>query len=592
MTTPASPPANGAPAGDGQDSAAIFRLVQRALKESFALEQVVAHTGERVLFLARDLILKRRVALRVQLKHGTRERAWFERETELLASLDHPSVRPVFSAGHVGEWAYRVSKWIDGESLLDATARGPRPVPTVVQLARDLTSLLDFAHTERIILRRILPATVMLDRSGRSILTDLRYANRCLDVASPDLDPDAVAYLAPEARDGKPGEPASDIYTAGALLYVAATGISPTADPKAIQAPTALRASVPKAVERVILRSLSAEPGKRYLTAREMADDLISDLGDFDLPTGIAPSISSGSEDARAWEKRLRRALGDDYELLNELGSGGFGRVYRVRDLRLEREVALKVLHPFLTADPAVVERFHKEAQLAARLLHPNIVSIYDIGGRAGLLWYTMAYVPGMSLGTLVQTHGPLPVDRATRILEQSLAALIHAHSLGLVHRDIKPENMLIHAGDGSVRIADFGLALALQGTGGKFGGATSRSGTPEFAAPEQLLGEHVDARADLFALAAVGYFMLCGKPPFGRGSVETIVARQTLGGLPDVEEDREDVPPGLIAVLSRATQRQPVDRFDSAEQFLQELRRVTRGKRGTPVPWLRRILG
>lgn len=574
------------------DSAAVYKLVQQALKDSFQLENVVAHSGERVLFAARDLVLKRRVALRVQLELGTRERAWFIRETELLGSLDHPSIRPVYSAGQVGEFMYRASRWIEGESLMEATNRGPRPIGAIVQLARDLMSALDYAHTERIVLRRILPSTVMLDRSGRSIITDVRYANRCLDVASPDIDEWAVPYLAPEARDGRPGEPASDIYTAGALLYVAATGIAPTSDPKTIQPPTALRASVPKAVERVIMRALTAEPHKRYLTAAEMADDLHSDLGDFTLHSGIAPALSSGTEDASAWEKRLRRALGDDYELLNELGAGAFGRVYRVRDLRLEREVALKVLHPFLLADPAVIERFHKEAQLAARLLHPNIVSIYDIGGRAGLLWYTMAYVPGTSLAALVQTHGPLPVDRVMRILEQSLAALVQAHRLGVVHRDLKPENMLIDSADGSVRIADFGLALALQGTSGKFGGATSRSGTPEYAAPEQLMGEHVDFRADLFALAAVGYFMLCGKPPFGRGSVEAIIARMTVGTALDVSEERDDVPDELLEILARGTARQPADRYDSAEQFLTELRRITRGRRGTPVPWIRKIFG
>jgi serine/threonine-protein kinase len=501
-------------------------------------------------------------------------------------------LRPVFSAGQVGEWAYRASKWIDGESLLDATARGPRQLQAVVQLARDLTGALDYAHTERIVLRRILPATVMLDRSGRSIITDLRYSNRCLDVANADTDTEAVPFLAPEARNAKPGEPASDIYTAGALLYFAVTGVAPAVNPAEIRPPTAIRPSCPKAVERVILRALRPEASKRYFTAEEMAADLMSDLGDFDLPTGVAPALGSGGEDARTWEKRLRRALGDDYELLDELGAGGFGRVYRVRDLRLEREVALKVLHPFLTADPAVVERFHKEAQLAARLAHPNIVSIYDIGGRSGLLWYTMAYVRGMSLATTVQQHGALPVDRTVRILEQALAALTHAHALGLVHRDIKPENMLIDAADGSVRIADFGLALALQGVSGKFAGATSRSGTPEFAAPEQLLGEHVDNRADLFSLAAVGYFMLCGRPPFGRGTVEAIVARQTVGDLPDITAERSDVSPALLSVLAHGAARHVKDRFDTAEQFLAALRRATPRGRNTPVPWIRRLLG
>src|SRR5690606_6871813 len=207
----------------------------------------------------------------------------------------------------------------------------------------------------------------------------------------------------------------------------------------------------------------------------------------------------------RSWEARLRRALGDDYELLEPLGQGGFGRVYRVRDLHLEREVALKVLHPHLTADPSVVERFRREAQLAARLNHANIVDIYDIAGRSGLLWYTMEIVEGPNIAQLVEERGALPLDQVLRLLREALSALGHAHALGLVHRDIKPENLLLER-DGSVRSTDFGLALALRGES-RFGGATSQSGTPQFASPEQLRGERVDQRTDLYSLAAVACF-------------------------------------------------------------------------------------
>src|SRR5207342_1314157 len=137
-------------------------------------------------------------------------------------------------------------------------------------------------------------------------------------------------------------------------------------------------------MERILIRALQHDPDDRYLTAAEMLEDFASDAGTFDMPVASAPKArGSESDDGRHWEKRLRRALGDDYELLGQLGSGGYGRVYRVRDLHLEREVALKVLHPHLTAEPAVVERFRREAQLAARLSHPNIVDIYDIGGRS-----------------------------------------------------------------------------------------------------------------------------------------------------------------------------------------------------------------
>jgi serine/threonine protein kinase len=293
---------------------------------------------------------------------------------------------------------------------------------------------------------------------------------------------------------------------------------------------------------------------------------------------------------ARTSEKGLRRALGDDYELLEPVGRGGFGRVYRVRDLHLEREVALKVLDPELTRDPAVVERFRREAQLAAKLSHPNIVDIYDIQSRAGLIWYTMELVRGPNLAQLVEREGPLPVSRVIRLLRESLGALAQAHALGLVHRDIKPENLLIAPG-GAVKITDFGLALALRGQG-RFGGATSQSGTPQFASPEQLLGERVDQRSDLYSTAAAAYFALLGRPPFGGSTPEQIRARQTTDQFPELGTERPDVQPALARVLERALSNEVGRRYASALDFLQAINKVTRRSlRQRGVGWLQRLV-
>src|SRR5207253_1551376 len=158
------------------------------------------------------------------------------------------------------------------------------------------------------------------------------------------------------------------------------------------------------------------------------------------------------------------------------------------------------------------------------------------------------------------------------RVLDQGLSALEHAHALGLVHRDLKPENMLIEP-DGRLRITDFGLALALRGDG-RFGGATSRSGTPQFAAPEQLLGERVDQRADLYSLAATGYFALLGRPPFERTTPEAILARQTTNDLPALHDSRHDVPRELEAVLRTALASDPAARYPTATAFRDALRR------------------
>jgi len=565
----------------------LFDLAEHTFRGLYEMQQLVSTSDERALFLARDLVLKRRVALRIHLRPGTPGRRWFERETELLATLDHPAIRQVFSAGYRDDLAFRISKWIDGESLADAVARGPRPIPTVVQIARDLISALEYAHTERIVLRRIIPDTLMLDRGDRPVITDLRYANACLDLVSLPDAASSIPFLAPESRDTRPGEPAGDIYVVGALLYYAGTGVVPAADPEQIRPARELRPNFPQAVERVIMRALRRDPMERFLTAAEMADDLASDLGDYDVPLTLVP-LGAGSEDSRSWEKRLRRAFGDEYELLDELGAGGFGRVYRVRDLRLEREVALKILHPFLTADKAVVERFRKEAQMAARLDHQNIVQIFDIGGRAGLLWYTMEYVPGTSLGQQVQSQGAQPVDRVTRLLAEALSALEHAHMQGLVHRDLKPENMLIDRSDGGLRIADFGLALALGRD--RFGGASSQSGTPGFASPEQLMGEPVDNRADLYSLTAVAYYALTGRAPFPAATLETIVAQQAAGLLPDLGARRPDLD-WLVPVLAKGAAFRPSDRYGSAADYAQALRRALRRWRANPIRRLRAFL-
>lgn len=550
-----------------------------ALGSRFRIDRTVAVSAERVLFRAQDLVLKRNVSVRVNLFSSDTLRRWFIKEAEALARLDHPAIRHIYEAGIADDIAYRVGNWIEGESLAEAVDRGARPVPTVHVLARDLLSALEHAHAHGIIVRRIVPASLLLGLSGRGTVTDLRFCNLTLPEIPPDEVPTGLPFLAPEVRDGSVGDPTSDIYTAGAILYYAVTGATPPHDPAEIVPARRVRSVIPVALERVIHRALHRDPDRRYLTASEMLEDFASDAGEFEMPAVALPSLTGDLAEGPHWEARLRRALGDDYELLDSLGRGGFGRVYRVRDLHLEREVALKVLHPHFTQDAAVVERFRREAQLAARLNHANIVDIYDIAGRSGLLWYTMELVHGPNLAQFVERDGPMPVDRALRLLREALSALGHAHAMGLVHRDIKPENMLVERG-GSIRITDFGLALALRGHG-RFGGATSQSGTPQFASPEQLLGERVDQRTDLYSLAAVATYALTGRAPFQGTTVEQILAKQTNDVLPDIAIERPDVSGALAAVLAKALRNDVEARWASAGEFRSAIEEaVTEGGR------------
>jgi serine/threonine protein kinase len=575
----------------GYDPTQIFRATELAVGRRFRLDRIIAVNTERVLFAGRDTILNRSVSIRVNFYSSESLRTWFLLEAEALARLDHPAVRHVYDVGVVGDLAYRIGNWIEGEGLHEAVARGPRPIPDVHNLARFLLNGLEHAHTRGIVVRRLVPAGLLISPGGRGTLTDLRFCSHTLPAIPESERPSGLPFMAPEIRAGGVGDPASDVYGAGAVLYYAITGVEPAESPSEIAPPTYHRAACPHALERVLMRALREAPGKRYLTASEMLEDFASEAGDH--PTALlleeTAQPTSSSDSARQWEQRLRRALGDDYELLSELGSGGFGRVYRVRDLHLERIVALKVLHPLLIQDPAVVERFRREAQLAARLNHPNLVSIYEIGGRAGLIWYTMEFVDGPNAAQLVQQDGPLRIDRVLRLMREGLSALSHAHGTSLVHRDIKPENLLFER-SGDLRITDFGLALAIRGQG-KFGGATSQSGTPRYASPEQLLGERVDGRSDLYSLAAVAYFALLGRPPFEGSTPVQVLARQTTSAPPDLQPERPDVGPEVEKVLRRALLADAAARYPTAGEFLAALNRAaSRDQRPPRSDWMQSV--
>ncbi len=578
---PATPEPGAAP----PDPRLLERL-DRALQPRYRITRLIASSSDRVLFIGQDALLKRDVSVRVNIWASDEARAWFLLEAEALAQLDHPAIRHVYDVGSDGDLAWRIGNWVEGEGLHDAVRRGPRPVPSVHVLARALLSALEHAHSRGIIIRRILPSSLIVAPSGRGTLTDLRHSSYTLKHIPPHERSTGLAFMAPEVREGQPGDPASDVYTAAAIVYFAITGHEPAADPRLLVPPTRLRPATPQVFDRLLARAMQLDPWSRYITAWEMYEDFASDAGEVASQSTYidSPRAEGGLETAEHWEKRLRRALGDDYELLAEIGRGGFGRVYQVRDLHLERIVALKVLEPTLVQDPSSVERFRREAQLAARLRHPNVVDIYDIGGRSGLLWYTMELVEGPNLAQQVDQEGPQPRDRVLRLLREGLSALAQAHAHGLVHRDIKPENMLLEPG-GALKITDFGLALALRGAG-RFGGATSQSGTPQFAAPEQLLGEKVDQRADLYSLAAVAFYALLGRPPFAGRAATEILAKQALDAVPDLGAERADVGPDLARVLSRAVKADPDARYATANEFYQALTYAAATSSGEMPAW------
>ena len=261
--------------------------------------------------------------------------------------------------------------------------------------------------------------------------------------------------------------------------------------------------------------------------------------------------------------------IADRYELEELVGTGGMSSVYRARDRLLERAVAIKLLHEHYSRDEDYVERFRREARAAARLQHPNIVTVIDRGEADGRQYIVFEYVDGENLKQLVQREGGLPVRTALELGIEIGRALAFAHASGLVHRDVKPQNVLLR--DGEVKVTDFGIAHASDVKAGLTQTGTVL-GTSEYIAPEQASGLPVDALSDVYSLAVVIWEMLAGEPPYSGSSFLAVAMRHVNDPVPSISTVRPDVPPRLEVALRRAMAKDPGDRFGSMDEFVAEL--------------------
>jgi len=268
------------------------------------------------------------------------------------------------------------------------------------------------------------------------------------------------------------------------------------------------------------------------------------------------------SIDIATLRPKLEAALGEELQLGDLLGQGGFAAVFRARDPFLERDVAIKVLDPSLAVDAALEEQFLHEARTIAAAEHPHIVPLYSANSTRGLLYLVMRLLPGHSLEDRIAA-GKLPAAEAARIALECARALAAAHAVGVVHRDIKPANILLDA-NGNATVTDFGIALVTSRPAREVPGATT--GTPHYMSPEQSLGEQVDGRSDVYALGVVLYEMLTGSCPFpGRNATE-VIAKHISAPIPKVSDREPETPMALVRLVERMLAKDPVERPTAAE--------------------------
>lgn len=512
---------------------------------------------------------------------------WLHNEARALGHRNHPSVPTTYhywasySESRRGPGYLR--RWISGETVWSRVARlGPEGIPLAFQVLREAGSTLAYLHDTASTHGAISPSTVWLTPGGRLWLLGWEWVLP-RDQRPAGLKPDPE--FTPWAPEWAPGEwrpsPASDQWQLCAMLFRMLTGEAPPIHD--VPPVGLLRAECPQALSSVISRALDPDPGARWPSIAAMLREL--DRNVSVRPTFIAPEGDELPKSLDSSEARLRWATSDDYEILAPLGSGMFGSVWRARDLSLSREVAIKVLHPHIARDDVAVARFRREARLAAQLAHAAIVPIYDSDSRGGVVWYTMELAEGGSVAQLVQRVGSRPFEEIAPQVDEVLEALHAAHTSGIIHRDLKPENILIDRYR-RWRIGDFGIAYAL---GDEKAGT---SGTPSFAAPEQLLGEAQGPATDCYALASIVFFVLTARAPFGEGSAEAILAQQLsdslLGRLPEM-----GFAPELAAWLARGLAQRVDDRFADAQEMRAAWRDVVRAVRRAEDerPWWRRLL-
>ena len=501
------------------------------------------------------------------------------KEARNVALLDHPNIVPVYDVGITKEEQfYVVSKFIEGETLQSTLAQRRWSVIESVRFVQTIAEALAHAHERGLVHRDIKPANILIDRqNGRAHVTDFGLAFRRLNspaseglVGTPNyMSPEQVRFCT-DAVDAR-----SDIFSLGVILYEMLAQRRPFhgetmaelfheilhADPLPLQSQMD---SIDNEVVAICTRALAKSPGHRFATAAEFAQALARYL------SRVEPSSRSvASRSVDGLSSSLSSRLLGEYRLIELIGEGGLGDVYRAEHRVMQRHVAIKILHQKRHSNSDTATRFLQEIRLVSKLSHPNIVTAFDAGRDAGQIYMVMELVEGESLADRISRMGPLSAAEGINVVRQVATALEYAHARLIVHRDIKPGNLMVNT-RGDIKVLDFGLAIF--GDHANALRSAESVGTPHFMAPEQSLGlTNVDGRADLYSLGATLFSLLTGRPMF-EGEPEQIALEHQRHTVPNLYELRPNLDLRVDSIFKRLVAKLPAERFSSASELLQTL--------------------
>jgi len=587
-------------------------LVGQVLDDRYRIDALLGQGGMGAVFRGKHVNLQREVAIKVlhpEIGNDGQIAKRFEREAHSASRLDHPHCVRVTDFGATPEgMKYLVMELLQGSELTKRLGQ-PWPWLEAATIVEQVLEALAHAHQNGIVHRDLKPENVFLTRdfAGREIakIVDFGIA-KLLDG---DGSKEALTragmvfgtprYMSPEQAAGGKVDERTDLYALGIIFFELLAGKAPFESDEVplllrmqiMAPPPPLPDSVPPPVAAFVAKLLEKSRHDRFESAqlalaelRKLVAELAQPLASSDSTPGFGDGIPSAiPADARSL---VGTTLVDRYRLDALLGEGGMGAVFRARHVLMERDVAVKILHPELGRDPEISARFDREAQTAARLEHPNIVSVLEFGGTpqgftarpglGGFRYLVMPLLAGAELRTLVGQ--PMPAERAMWFAIQIFAALEHAHARGVIHRDLKPENVFVvrdAQGREQVKLVDFGLAKLAEGIAS--GPALTRLGqvfgTPAYMSPEQARGEPVDARTDLYSVGLILYELLSGHLPFTDADPVVLLQRQVHDAPPPLPDAIDARLREFVMTLLAKPREQRLPDAATAKQRLEALR-------------------
>ncbi|OQY44435.1 MAG: hypothetical protein B6242_12675 [Anaerolineaceae bacterium 4572_78] len=553
------------------------RLIGKQLA-TFRIDKSIGKGAMAQVYYGWDIKLDRPVALKIidaryQDKPTYAKR--FVKEAQTISTWRHENVVQIYYADDEDGLYYFVMEYVDGKDLrqiIDDHRQKNESMPhdEILRIGRACAEALDYAHKKGVVHRDIKPSNIMVEKDGRVVLMDFGLV---MDIEQGSIGEvfGSVHYISPEqARSSAKAVPQSDLYSLGAVFYEMLTNHVPFDDPSPtaiamqhltlpVPSPCDFNPALNAEVESVLIKALSKSPDERYQTGQELIEALTSALQKI---TEKSTPHKQGS--------LIGRQLGE-YRLEEILGRGGMGHVYRGLDVRLERNVAIKVIDTPFRADSDYLMRFEREAKAIAQLEHPNIVRLYRYDEQDGLFYMAMQYIEGQDLHERLKHYHEndtlMPRKEVLRIVRDTCRALDYAHSKGVIHRDIKPSNIMLDK-QGNVFLTDFGLALLTDiGTRGEV------LGSPHYISPEQgISSAGVVPQSDLYAIGVILYEMFCGELPFDAAEALNIMMLHMTEDPPPPSEIQSDISQELESVILKMLEKEAEDRYQTGADLISAL--------------------